>query len=241
MRNDTESALIIVKGSRSRKLDFPNIYVTFSVNFTNIKGLFACQCYWFDISFVILINEGDFVRLAPTCFSPLLFMFLRILSLTKYDKTRTPLQRHSALALLGVRPRNEETINNSARNRIYSLNVFYLFLNWFSMLVSMEKRLRPQAIRMYKYTKIPEKLHHCQRSKIYFHGTYIISIIAENKSHPHHVQKPFAYNESLQHPTIPVLLIKISFFGPLSSVHLFRSNRRFQVIKFADWHISEKL
>ena len=154
MRNDTESALIIVKGSRSRKLDFPNIYVTFSVNFTNIKGLFACQCYWFDISFVILVNEGDFVRLAPTCFSPLLFMFLRILSLTKYDKTRTPLQRHSALALLGVRPRNEETINNSTRNRIYSLNVFYLFLNWFSMLVSMEKRLRSQAIRLYKYTKI---------------------------------------------------------------------------------------
>ena len=45
------------------------------------------------------------------------------------------------------------------------------------------------------------------------------------------ITRPFAYNESLQHPTIAVLLIKILiFFRPLSSVHLFQSNQRFQVI-----------
>ena len=40
----------------------------------------------------------------------------------------------------------------------------------------------------------------------------------------------FAYNESLQHQTIAVLLIKILifFFWPRSSVHLFQSHQRFQ-------------
>ena len=38
----------------------------------------------------------------------------------------------------------------------------------------------------------------------------VISIIAESKSHAHH--KTFAYNKSLQHPTIAVLLIKIRIF-----------------------------
>ena len=49
-------------------------------------------------------------------------------------------------------------------------------------------------------------------------------------------QDTFAYNESLQHPTIAVLLIKILifFFDPLSSVHLFQSNQHFQVIEFVD-------
>ena len=55
-------------------------------------------------------------------------------------------------------------------------------------------------------------------------------------------QDPFAYNESLQHPTIAVLLIMILiFFRPLSSVHLFQSNQRFQAIEFVDRHVSEKL
>ena len=56
----------------------------------------------------------------------------------------------------------------------------------------------------------------------------------------HH--KPFAYNESLQHPTIAVLLIKILiFFRPLGSVHLFQSNQLFQAMEFLDRHVSEKL
>ena len=43
------------------------------------------------------------------------------------------------------------------------------------------------------------------------------------------ITRPFAYNKSLQHPTIAVLLIKILIFlfRPLSSVHLFQSNQRF--------------
>ena len=47
--------------------------------------------------------------------------------------------------------------------------------------------------------------------------------------------RPFAYNESLQHQTIAVLLKKIFFFvRPLSSVHLFQSDQRFQTIEFLD-------
>ena len=46
-------------------------------------------------------------------------------------------------------------------------------------------------------------------------------------------EEPFAYDESLQHPTIAVLLLNSDsyFFRPLSSVHLFQSNQRFQVIE----------
>ena len=43
-------------------------------------------------------------------------------------------------------------------------------------------------------------------------------------------------------PLITVLLIKILiFFRPLSSVHLFQSNQRFQVIEFVDRNVPEKL
>ena len=50
------------------------------------------------------------------------------------------------------------------------------------------------------------------------------------------------YNENLQHLTITVLLIKILiFFRPLSVVHLFQSNQRFQVIEFVDPHVSVEL
>ena len=73
--------------SRGEKSIF-QIYVTFSMHFPNIDIYILIidrQCYWF-ISLVILVNEGDFSRPAPTRFSPLLFMFLWILFLTKYDK-----------------------------------------------------------------------------------------------------------------------------------------------------------
>ena len=52
-----------------------------------------------------------------------------------------------------------------------------------------------------------------------------------------------AYNESLQHLTILVLLIKILFFffQHLSSAHLFQSNQPFQAIEFVDRHVSGKL
>ena len=52
----------------------------------------------------------------------------------------------------------------------------------------------------------------------------------------------FAYNESLQHPTISVLLIKILiFFQLLSSVNLFQSNQYLEAIEFVDQQVSEKL
>ena len=55
------------------------------------------------------------------------------------------------------------------------------------------------------------------------------------------ITRPFAYNESLQHQTIAVLLIKILiFFRSLSSVHLLQGNQRFEVIEFVGRHVSEK-
>ena len=56
------------------------------------------------------------------------------------------------------------------------------------------------------------------------------------------ITRPFAYNERLQHPTIVgLLLISDSyFFRPLSSVRLFQSNQRFQVLE-SRGHVSEKL
>ena len=45
-------------------------------------------------------------------------------------------------------------------------------------------------------------------------------------------QDPFAYNESLQHPTIVYLVLKIPIFlWHLSSVHLFQGNQCFQAIE----------
>ena len=56
------------------------------------------------------------------------------------------------------------------------------------------------------------------------------------------ITRSFAYNESLQHLTILVLLIKILFFFRLlSSAHLLQSNQAFQAIEFVDRHVSEKL
>ena len=59
------------------------------------------------------------------------------------------------------------------------------------------------------------------------------------------ITRLFAYNESLQHPTIAVLRIKVLdfFFRPLSGVHLFQfeSRQRFEAIEFVDRHVSEKL
>ena len=73
--------------------------------------------------------------------------------------------------------------------------------------------------------------YHRQRSKKWF-TWHVISIIAENKPHAH--QKNFLHTM-----TIAALLIKILiFFRPLSSVHLFQSNQRFE---FVDRHVSEKL
>ena len=126
------------------------------------------------------------------------------------------------------------------------VDTFYLFLNWFSTRVSDDRkyvcgrRLYACINTRNSRTSIAEKLHHCQKSKKWF-TWHVISIIAENKPHAHH-KTHFAYNESLQHSTIAVLLIKILiFFRPLSNVHLFQSNQRFQAIEFVHRHVSEKL
>ena len=70
---------------------------------------------------------------------------------------------------------------------------------------------------------------------------HIISIIAENKPHAHH-KTPFAYNESLQPPTIVVLLIKILIFFDHPVVFTYsKVVNFFEAIEFVDWHVSEKL
>ena len=116
-------------------------------------------------------------------------------------KTRTLLQRVS-LSCLEIRSRNERAIN-STRNRIYSLKLFCFqlyrrrYLLFVSELIQYacqrrpEIRLRSQAIRVYKYRKIQgprfQKNYIVARDKkIDLHGTSIISIIVENKSHANH-------------------------------------------------------
>ena len=76
--------LISVEGSSSRKLDFPNICNLFHQFSKYIWRLFAGQCY------------DSFL-----CFSPLLFMFLWILFLTK-DVSRS-VWFHSWLCLFNQR------------------------------------------------------------------------------------------------------------------------------------------
>ena len=61
-------------------------YVTFPVDFPNTYNDYLLANVIDSFFFVILVNESDFSRPAPTRFSPLLFMFLWILFLTKYDK-----------------------------------------------------------------------------------------------------------------------------------------------------------
>ena len=90
---------------------------------------------------------------------------------------------------------------------------FYLFLNWVSTHVI---RLLSQAIRVYKYTKnsralIPEKLHHCQRSKKGF-SWHVISIITKNRPHAHHKSHLHTMKVYNTQP-VSLLLIKFSFFS----------------------------
>ena len=134
----------------------------------------------------------------------------------KFDKTGTRLQRQRGLACLEIRSRNEEAIN-STRNMIHSLrflnsyfidvNTFYLFLNWFSTRVSDDQKYLSGS-RLYacintqkfkgldsrEITWLPDISG--QISKKWFKW-YVISIIAENKSHAHyktHLHKVKVYN-----------------------------------------------
>ena len=46
------------------------------------------------------------------------------------------------------------------------------------------------------------------------------------------ITRPFVYSESLQHPTIAILLIKVLIFFDHSVVHLFQSNQRFHATEY---------
>ena len=60
-------------------------YVTFSIDFSNIYNDYLLANV-IGSFFFVLVNGGDFFRKVPKRFSSLLFMFLWILFLTKYDK-----------------------------------------------------------------------------------------------------------------------------------------------------------
>ena len=69
-----------------------------------------------------------------------------------------------------------------------------------------------------------------------------LSIIAKNKSHAYH--KTYLHTVKVcntQPSQFCLLRFLFFFFRPLSNVHLFQSNQRFQAIEFLDRHVSEKL
>ena len=119
---------------------------------------------------------------------------------------------------------------------------FYLFLNWFSMHVSDDLKYvcgcRLYAcINTQKFKGLDYIIARHQKSDL--HGT---SFQSSPKINRVLITRPFTYNEILRHPTIADLLIKVLiFFWPLSSVHLFQSNQRFQEIEFMERHIMENL
>ena len=84
MTRNRHEALSKVQGQES--LIFQT-HVTFSIDFPiHITIISSPMLLIRLISFVILVNESDFSRPAPTRFSPPLFMFFWILFLTKYYK-----------------------------------------------------------------------------------------------------------------------------------------------------------
>ena len=98
------------------------------------------------------------------------------------------------------------------------------------------------AIPVYKYTKIQEPWFQrnyiiARDQKIDLHGRSFQSLMKINCML---ITRPFAYNESLQHLPIPVLLIKILLFFYHCSVHLFQSNQP-PTVEFVDRPVLEKL
>ena len=142
--------------------------------------------------------------------------------LEKIHSTRTLLQRQSvSLAWRLDRERRRrlilhETVFTRWRfitSYFVDVDTFSLYLNWFSRRVRDDRKYvcgRRLYACINSRASIPEKLHHCQRSTKWF-TWHIISIIVENKPHAHH-KTPFAYNESLQRPTIAVCLKFFFFF-----------------------------
>ena len=145
-------------------------------------------------------------------------------------KTLTPALSR---ACLEIRSRNEEAIN-STRNMIYSLKVFtsyfidfdafYLFLNWFSTCANDDQKYLCGR-RLYACISTRKFIGLDSRDIIYIiaryqksdlHGT---SFQSPPKINCMLITRPFASNESLQHPqalgqhpTVAILLIKILIF-----------------------------
>ena len=86
---------------------------------------------------------------------------------------------------------------------------------------------------LYYYVSLPDNERVIYMARLFSHRRKYIACSSQDL---------FAYSESLQHPTIAILLIQIlNYFRPLGSVHLLQSNQRFQAIEFVNRHVSEKL
>ena len=129
---------------------------------------------------------------------------------------------------------------------LYRRRYFYLFLNWFSTPVNDDRKYvcrhrlyacittqKFKGLDCREITSLPE-------IKKWF-TWHIISIIVENKPHPHHgsicIQWKFTTPDHRSFANQDSYV----FFRPLSSVHLLQRNQRFQAIEFMDRRVSEKL
>ena len=94
-----------------------------------------------------------------------------------------------------------------------------------------------QRPRFREITSLPDNERVIYMARLFSHRRKYIACSSQDL---------FAYSESLQHPTIAILLIQIlNYFRPLGSVHLLQSNQRFQAIELKknliNRHVSEKL
>ena len=153
-----------------------------------------------------------------------------------------------SLASLEIRLRNEETIYFTW-NRIYSLKAFYFLLYqhryflfvseliWYACLRWPEIHLWSQAICMYEYTKIQGPNSWFQRNCIIARDQKSdlngISFQSSPKINHMLITRPICMQWKFTTPDHRTFAKKHShFFRPLSSVHLFQSNQRFQPILF---------
>ena len=92
------------------------------------------------------------------------------------------------------------------------IDTFYLFLNWFSTRVCDDRKYvcvrrlsacKFKGLDSREITSLPEIKKVIHMARLFNHCRKEIACSS---------QEPFAYNESLQHPTIAVLVIKIHIF-----------------------------
>ena len=135
---------------------------------------------------------------------------------TKITKNKNALTADLRLACLEIRSRNEEAIN-STRNVIYSLKGFLLptlstsilFICFWIDLVRVLATTR-NTFAVAGYTSLPEIKKVIYMARHFNHRRKLIACSS---------QEPLAYNESLQYPSIAVLLLNSdSFFFDHSAV-----------------------